>query len=273
MTQLIALTRRTALFIGGDTGPMHLAAALGVPVVGIFGPTDPARNGPFGTRNIVLRSGSSTTSYRHVADADEGLLEISCRASCRRRAAAAGGAPWLAGLRSRAGSGCRWALSSPYSISGWPSLLVQSILIGAALVIPGLVIRALASGQLQKNEQLATAGLYAYTRNPLYLGSLIFAVGFALASRSWWIVGGIVVLFFAIYLPVIRGEEVFLRQRFPQFEDYARQVPRLVPAADRIQQGRRSVQLGLYWKHREYNAALGAAAMLAALVAKMLIWP
>ena len=68
---------------------------------------------------------------------------------------------------------------------------VKSILIGAALMIPGLVIRALASGQLQKNEQLATAGPYAYTRNPLYLGSLILAIGFALASRSWWIVAGI----------------------------------------------------------------------------------
>ena len=56
LTQLIALTRRARLFIGGDTGPMHLAAALGVPVVAIFGPTDPARNGPFGTRSIVLRS-------------------------------------------------------------------------------------------------------------------------------------------------------------------------------------------------------------------------
>ncbi len=67
LTQLIALTRRARLFIGGDTGPMHLAAALGVPVVGIFGPTNPARNGPFGTRNIVLRSSSSITSYSHVA--------------------------------------------------------------------------------------------------------------------------------------------------------------------------------------------------------------
>jgi heptosyltransferase-1 len=55
---------------------MHLAAALGVPVVGIFGPTDPARNGPFGTRNIVLRGASSTTSYRHVRELDEGLFEI-----------------------------------------------------------------------------------------------------------------------------------------------------------------------------------------------------
>ncbi len=106
---------------------------------------------------------------------------------------------------------------------------VKSTLIGTALVIPGLAIRALASGQLQKNEQLATAGPYAYTRNPLYLGSLILAIGFAVASRSWWIVAGIVLLFFAIYLPVIRAEEVFLRQRFPQFEHYARQVPRFFP--------------------------------------------
>ena len=77
LSQLIALTRRARLFIGGDTGPMHLAAALKIPVVGIFGPTNPARNGPFGTRNIVLRSPSSSTSYKHVAPPDSGLLEIS----------------------------------------------------------------------------------------------------------------------------------------------------------------------------------------------------
>jgi heptosyltransferase-1 len=77
LTQLIALTRRARLCVGGDTGPMHLAAALKVPVVGIFGPTDPARNGPWGTPNIVLRSRSSATSYRHLARIDDGLLDIS----------------------------------------------------------------------------------------------------------------------------------------------------------------------------------------------------
>jgi heptosyltransferase I len=77
LTRLIAMTRRARLFIGGDTGPMHLSAALGVPVVGIFGPSNPARNGPFGTRNIVLRSSSSATSYKHVAELDSGLLDIS----------------------------------------------------------------------------------------------------------------------------------------------------------------------------------------------------
>jgi len=73
---LIALTRRVRLFIGGDTGPMHLAAALGIPVVGIFGPTNPARNGPFGTRSIILRSPSSATSHARRRTPDPGLLEI-----------------------------------------------------------------------------------------------------------------------------------------------------------------------------------------------------
>lgn len=77
ITELIALTRRASLFIGGDTGPMHLAAALQIPVVAIFGPTDPARNGPYGIRSIVLRSPSSPTTHSRRPQPDEGLLEIS----------------------------------------------------------------------------------------------------------------------------------------------------------------------------------------------------
>jgi heptosyltransferase-1 len=76
ITDLIALTRRARLFIGGDTGPMHLAAALSVPVVALFGPTDPARNGPFATRNIILRNKASATSYSHHNRPDDGLLQI-----------------------------------------------------------------------------------------------------------------------------------------------------------------------------------------------------
>jgi len=76
ITELIALTRRAQLFIGGDTGPLHLAAALRVPVVGIYGPTDPVRNGPYGTRSVVLRSEESVTSHARRAEADEGMLEI-----------------------------------------------------------------------------------------------------------------------------------------------------------------------------------------------------
>jgi len=76
LTELIALTRRARIFVGGDTGPMHLAAALGVPVVAIFGPTNPARNGPFATRSIVLRSPISSTSHSRRVQPDPGLLEI-----------------------------------------------------------------------------------------------------------------------------------------------------------------------------------------------------
>lgn len=77
ITELIALTRRARVFIGGDTGPLHLAAALGVPVVAIFGPTDPARNGPYATRSIVLRNPSSATTHARRSQPDQGLLEIS----------------------------------------------------------------------------------------------------------------------------------------------------------------------------------------------------
>jgi heptosyltransferase-1 len=76
ITELIALTRHAKLFIGGDTGPLHLAAALQVPVVAIFGPTDPARNGPYGTRSIVLRNPTSFTSHSRRPQPDEGMLEI-----------------------------------------------------------------------------------------------------------------------------------------------------------------------------------------------------
>lgn len=76
VAELIALTRRASLFIGGDTGPMHLAAALKIPVVAIFGPTNPARNGPFGTRSIVLRNASSLTDHKRHAEPEQGLLEI-----------------------------------------------------------------------------------------------------------------------------------------------------------------------------------------------------
>jgi heptosyltransferase-1 len=77
VSELIALTRRARLLIGGDTGPMHLAAALKIPVVAIFGPTSPARNGPFGTRSIVLRNASSVTDHTRYREPEPGLLEIS----------------------------------------------------------------------------------------------------------------------------------------------------------------------------------------------------
>lgn len=149
----------------------------------------------------------------------------------------------------------------------------RSMALGAIGVVPGLVIRALASGHVRKNESLATTGPYAYTRNPLYLGSLLMGLGFCVAARSWWVGVALVVMFVAIYLPVIRDEEAFLRGRFPEFEEYAKRVPRMLPrlrshSADE-NDGAAEFSLELYLKHREYNALLGAVGMMAALIVKM----
>ena len=146
-----------------------------------------------------------------------------------------------------------------------------SLLAGSLLAAAGLVIRALASGHVKKNEELTTTGPYAYTRNPLYLGSIVLAAGFVIASRSW-IIGAIAVaLLVIIYLPVIRGEEQFLRANFAGFEDYARHVPRLFPRLRPYQSSPGSFDWHLYWKHREYNAAIGAALMTAALAARVFL--
>ena len=76
LEQLIALTRRAGLVIAGDTGPLHLACALVRPVVGIYGPTDPSRNGPFGTRFRVLRSPESRRDHTRYSEPEAGLLTI-----------------------------------------------------------------------------------------------------------------------------------------------------------------------------------------------------
>ena len=76
LAQLIAITRRVALAVAGDTGPLHLACALVRPVVGIYGPTDPSRNGPFGTQFKVLRSSRSRRDHTRYEAPEEGLLTI-----------------------------------------------------------------------------------------------------------------------------------------------------------------------------------------------------
>jgi protein-S-isoprenylcysteine O-methyltransferase Ste14 len=148
----------------------------------------------------------------------------------------------------------------------------RSMALGAIVVAPGLLIRALASGHVRKNESLATSGPYAYSRNPLYLGSLLMGVGFAVAARSWGVGVALVVMFFAIYLPVIRDEEAFLRRTFPEFEEYERRVPRMFPRLTPHSSDENGPTAGfsvdLYLKHREYNALLGTLAMMAALIIK-----
>ncbi len=146
----------------------------------------------------------------------------------------------------------------------------QSLAAGSILIVGGLALRGVASGHLRKNAEVTTSGPYAYVRNPLYLGSLTVAAGFAVAARDVWLAAGMLVFFLAVYLPVILSEEAWLRANFPQFEDYARRVPRLWPRFRREAAAEGRFFRELYLQHREYNALLGAVAMLAALVLKLL---
>jgi len=149
------------------------------------------------------------------------------------------------------------------------------------LVLPGLLLRAVASGTVKKNRELAVTGPYAYTRNPLYLGSMLMAAGFAVALLSWPLALLLAAGFAVIYIPVIASEERFLHDTFPGFEDYCCRVPRLIPrltpakglsgqtvppdalASDTPSGG---FSFALYRQHREYNAALGAALLYLSLL-------
>ena len=146
-----------------------------------------------------------------------------------------------------------------------------SLIVGTLVLLPGLVLRGLASGHVQKDKQLTTSGPYAYTRNPLYLGSLMLAAGFAIAARSGWIVAIMIVMFAVIYVPVIAGEERYLRRTFPGYDDYARHVPRMLPRLTRYGSQQSAYSSARYWKHREYEASIGCVVVLAVLVAK-LVW-
>lgn len=144
------------------------------------------------------------------------------------------------------------------------------------LVLPGLWLRGYAAGYVKKNAELTRTGPYAYTRNPLYLGSTGIAAGFAVAAGQLWLGLLLVVLFLAIYVPTILSEETYLRGVFPTFDEYAQKVPRLLPrlTAARFADadaGRGRFSPERYRHHREYNALMGTAAIYAALILRMLM--
>lgn len=153
----------------------------------------------------------------------------------------------------------------------WP------VLASLALVVPGLWLRGYAAGYVKKNRELTQTGPYAHTRNPLYLGSILIAAGFAFALMSWPFALILAIAFSLIYIPVIASEEAFLSETFPEFYGYCRRVPRLLPRitpglpayANNSEPG--SFSFDLYRKHREYNSAIGAVLLYLSLFAAMLL--
>jgi len=98
--------------------------------------------------------------------------------------------------------------------------------VGFVFVLVGMAVRIWSAGTIVKQEELATGGPYAYVRNPLYLGSLLMAVGYG----YWWLPPVLVVLFLIIYWPTIRREEAYLASRYgAAYAEYCGKVPRLIP--------------------------------------------
>ena len=145
-----------------------------------------------------------------------------------------------------------------------------SMAIGVPLSLLGLALRAWAAGCLAKNRQLATGGPYAYTRNPLYIGTLLVAAGLAVASRSIGLAALFAVVFLLVYLPVIQNEEQHLRQIFPEYAEYAERVPALVPRFNPARENNANpFRAGLYLRNQEYQAGLGFLAGMLFLLWKV----
>jgi protein-S-isoprenylcysteine O-methyltransferase Ste14 len=149
----------------------------------------------------------------------------------------------------------------------------KSILAGAVLGAIGLWVRARAAGHLHKQEVLTTTGPYAYTRNPLYLGSFILIIGVAIATNSWPSALILFCYFALFYSFVMRREEHELSQRHGDaFREYARTVPLFLPrlAPAKLSAGNAGAfSFAQYKKNREYRAAIGFLLLLLVFV---VIW-
>lgn len=144
-----------------------------------------------------------------------------------------------------------------------------TLLIGAIVALPGLALRGWASGHLKKNEALATTGPYAYTRNPLYLGSFIMGVGFTIAAGRVFLVLIFVLMILGIYLPVMRVESETLAELFgKKYTRYASEVPLLWPRLSPYRPYENEFDRSLYLRYREYRAAVGILVAWALLAVK-----
>ena len=148
-----------------------------------------------------------------------------------------------------------------------PTLL--TLVIGTVIALIGLFTRGWASGHIRKARVLAISGPYAFTRNPVYLGSFLMGVGFSAASGVWWLALIFSALFIGIYLPVMRVEMDDIRHIFGlDFDEYARNVPMFIPRLTVWRKTNVKFDFQLYLQYREYRAALGVFSAIGVLAAK-----
>jgi len=145
-----------------------------------------------------------------------------------------------------------------------------SLEIGLPIAVLGLALRAWAAGCLAKNQELATGGPYAFTRNPLYLGTLVVAAGLSIAARSIGLGALFVAVFVFVYLPVIQNESEHLQHLFSDYAAYATTVPLLLPRLTPYRsKDPNPFRWALYLTNQEYNAGAGLAAGMLFLLWKL----
>jgi hypothetical protein len=152
----------------------------------------------------------------------------------------------------------------------------RGVAMGALIGVLGLFLRAYAAGYLNKQETLTITGPYAYTRNPLYLGSAILALGAGIATHSWVAAAMLLAYFALFYFIVMKREEGELQRRYGvAFEAYARAVPLFFPRVrpakmiDVSADSAGAFSYAQYRKNHEWQAALGFVLLLAAL---LILW-
>lgn len=163
-----------------------------------------------------------------------------------------------------------FALGVAYLVFAQPT--APLLIAGSIVALIGLGVRAYAAGHLEKDRNLATGGPYAYTRNPLYLGSLLIGIGLVLAGAQW-VLGVVFVIFFlVVYGPVMRREERRLRRHFgEEFDAYAAAVPLFFPRRKPLKTSPTKFEWNRYRRNREYEAALGYLVGVIFLVVKILL--
>jgi protein-S-isoprenylcysteine O-methyltransferase Ste14 len=146
----------------------------------------------------------------------------------------------------------------------------RSLLSGIPIAFCGALIRAWASGHLRKNAALATSGPYAYTRNPLYFGSFLMAVGCAVCGGSWWLGSWLIGFFLLVYWPVMKSEAEHMRKLFAdEYDQWSANVPLFIPRLTPYHIGPgQAFDMQQYLRHREYRASIGLAIVIGILALK-----
>ena len=179
-------------------------------------------------------------------------------------------------MNSTANFWIRWRVPAGYPVGvaafWFARPQVKWLLCGAGIAICGLIIRGYAAGHLRKHKQLATSGPYAFTRNPLYLGSVLLAAGFSVASHSW-ISTLLLAAYLAIFYPaVISREQNELERHYgAAFVEYMSHVPVFWPRLSPAMASTERFSWPLYRQNREYEAAIGLVVAMAILWIRMIL--